>query len=326
MPAGISENIWSEFTAARADAAEAVSKDGTADDYWTCLKDLTFAQQKLDAAKSVVTAKDQILNTSHYSGKAFETMKTIIDDIAGILANPDTKTGELIRAKETLNNVIKADQIRTQLKNELAAAEKQLANTAGYTASSVNALKSVAAQAQAMLKKLDSADADAYLAGLDTSLKDISGALSALKSQKLVKEAGIDEFSVNGMTYKVLDANTVKLTGGADKNSIIIPNAVTGSDNKAYQVTVIGNAAFKNKSKIKKVTINANITTIEKNAFMGCKKLANVVVKNKSKLKSVGKGAFKKTSSKIKIKLPKNLKNNKKLKKQLKKAGIKRGL
>lgn len=66
------------------------------------------------------------------------------------------------------------------------------------------------------------------------------------------------------------------------------------------------------------------MAVIGKNAFKGCKKLKTVIVKNKSKLKKVGTGAFKKTAKNISIKLPKDLKKNKNLKKQIQRAGIKK--
>ena len=227
--------------------------------------------------------------------------------------------------------MIKVDEARTQLKNEIADAEKQLANSAGYTTASVNSLKAVIAQAQTTLNKLDSADTDTYLAGLEESLNELSGALSALKGQKLVKETdkGLkdgDIFEADGMKYQVVSAAalTAKLTKGKDAAKLEISTVFY--DGKTYKIVEIGNAAFNGCKKLKKVTLGADVATIGKNAFKGCKKLANVVIKNNSKLSKVGGGAFKKTSSKIKIKLPKNLKKNKKLKKQLKKAGIKKGL
>jgi len=49
-------------------------------------------------------------------------------------------------------------------------------------------------------------------------------------------------------------------------------------------------------------------------------------VKNKSKLNKVGSGAFKKTSKKISISLPRTLKKKSGLIRQIKNAGITKGL
>ena len=69
----------------------------------------------------------------------------------------------------------------------------------------------------------------------------------------------------------------------------------------------------------KKPEPGANVVKIGASAFQGCKKLAKVTVKSK-KLKSIGKKAFKSTSSKIKVKVPKAKKAA--YKKMLKKAGL----
>ena len=121
-------------------------------------------------------------------------------------------------------------------------------------------------------------------------------------------------------------AKTVKLVKGKDAKKVTI-DTVTAADGQKYKVVEIGANAFKGcNKKMSSVTIGVNVTTIGKKAFYGCKKLATVTIKNKSKLKKIGSKAFKGTSKKIKVKLPKSLKKNKKLKNQIKKAGIKKGL
>lgn len=50
--------------------------------------------------------------------------------------------------------------------------------------------------------------------------------------------------------------------------------------------------------------ISANVTTIGKKAFAGCKKLKKITIKSK-KLRSVGKKAFKGISKNAVIKVPK---------------------
>ena len=69
-------------------------------------------------------------------------------------------------------------------------------------------------------------------------------------------------------------------------------------------MTAIADQAFANVSKIQKVTIGINITSIGKKAFFKCKKLKNVI---------------------IKVKMPKKLKGKQcsKLLSKLKKAGMK---
>ena len=64
----------------------------------------------------------------------------------------------------------------------------------------------------------------------------------------------------------------------------------------------------------------ASVTTIKKEAFAKCSKLASVTIKGK-KLKTVGTNAFKNTKKKIKITVPKN--KYKSYKKLLKGKGLK---
>lgn len=134
----------------------------------------------------------------------------------------------------------------------------------------------------------------------------------------------------NGQTVKqftdtaskaVYDVTAANAAGGTvtyrtSKNkkaaALTIPGQVKVSG-KTYRVTKIAANAFKNCSKLKKVTIGSNITEIGKNAFSGCRKLKTITVKSKV-LKKVGGKAFKGIHKKAKIKVPKaKLKAYKKL-------------
>lgn len=95
-------------------------------------------------------------------------------------------------------------------------------------------------------------------------------------------------------------------------SDITVPETVT-IDHISYKVTSISSDAFKNNKKLKKVTIGKNVTMIGNGAFRGCGKLETVTIRS-SKLKSVGKKAFKGIKSNVKIKVPaKQLKAYKKL-------------
>ena len=66
-------------------------------------------------------------------------------------------------------------------------------------------------------------------------------------------------------------------------------------------------------TKVKKVTIGSNVTSIGAQAFYGCKKLKQITISSK-KLTKVGKKAFKGITKNAKIKVPKKkLKAYKKL-------------
>lgn len=130
-------------------------------------------------------------------------------------------------------------------------------------------------------------------------------------------EVGYEEV-VKGITYKVTGKDTVTVVGfDTPKTSLSIPAAVT-LEGYAYNVTAINAKAFKGDN-IKSLTIGANVQTIGKNAFQGCTSLKKITIKS-TVIKSIGKAAFKKTSSKATVKVPKAKK--KAYKKMLTKAGL----
>lgn len=126
-------------------------------------------------------------------------------------------------------------------------------------------------------------------------------------------------------SYKVKSASakTAILVKGKSAAKVKIPATVKGSDGNSYKVVEIAKGAFKGNQK--NIEIGKNITKIAKSAF-NCKKLNSVTFKGK-KLPSM-KGAFKKTSKSVTVKVDKKLKKTAKVKKKtlsaLKKAGIKK--
>ena len=69
----------------------------------------------------------------------------------------------------------------------------------------------------------------------------------------------------------------------------VVPSAVTFGD-VTYQVTSIGNNAFKNNKKLKKVTIAGSVTSIGNAAFRNCGKLKKIVIP--AKVEKIGKKVF----------------------------------
>lgn len=132
-----------------------------------------------------------------------------------------------------------------------------------------------------------------------------------------------DSLNVAGgqITYKVINAAKQEVQYTSNKTTqkkVVVPDTVT-VDGITYTVTSVADKAFANNKKIKSVTISKNITTIGKNAFSGCKNLKNIVIKS-TKLKKIGKKAFKGIHKKAVIKVPK--KQYAKYKKLFKKAGL----
>ncbi len=132
-----------------------------------------------------------------------------------------------------------------------------------------------------------------------------------------------DSLNVAGgqITYKVTNAAKQEVQYTSNKTTqkkVVVPDTVT-VDGITYTVTSVADKAFANNKKLKSVTISKNITTIGKNAFSGCKNLKNIVIKS-TKLKKIGKKAFKGIHKKAVIKVPK--KQYAKYKKLFKKAGL----
>ena len=110
---------------------------------------------------------------------------------------------------------------------------------------------------------------------------------------------------VGKATYKILSNGTVAYVKTNVKNptSASVPTTVKISG-KSYKVTEISANAFKNKKKLKKVTIGKNVQKIGNNAFSGCKSLKNITIMGK-RLKKVGTNAIKGINKKAVIKVPK---------------------
>ena len=100
-----------------------------------------------------------------------------------------------------------------------------------------------------------------------------------------------DVFTVNGMTFKV--TNTLPLevqvgdgtpgTTAIDKDTegaVIIPATVIGSDRKEYNVTSLGDYAFKNCRELTSITIGVSVKSIGNYAFEGCEKLTEIISLN----------------------------------------------
>ena len=115
-----------------------------------------------------------------------------------------------------------------------------------------------------------------------------------------------------GSIYKITSSSsssrTVTFVGNKVKASVTIPTSIK-IKGVTYKVTEISASAFKNNRKLKKVVIGQNIVKIGKNAFYGCKNLTSITIKPRQlTLKNIGKNAFKNTSPKATVKVPKKQK------------------
>ena len=108
------------------------------------------------------------------------------------------------------------------------------------------------------------------------------------------------------------------------ETSITVPSTVTLFGTK-YNITEIGQNAFSNNKKLKKISIGKNIKLIEKSAFAGVSKLSSIVITPGS-LKTIRKGAFDTVPSKTVIKVKASKSKYKKVKKLINAAGIPSGV
>lgn len=127
--------------------------------------------------------------------------------------------------------------------------------------------------------------------------------LPPAKGEKLTDTKTKSVYRVTKSSAKNGTAEYTKSTN-AKATSITIPSTVK-IDGITYKVTSIAANAFKNNTKITKVTISSNVSKIGAKAFYGCKKLKSITIKTtKLTSKTVGSKAFKGISSKAVIKVP----------------------
>lgn len=122
-----------------------------------------------------------------------------------------------------------------------------------------------------------------------------------------------DIVTASGLRYRVTDARSaqgqVQMIGaaGAAKKNVVIPAEIVSlSTGQRFRVTAIGNNAFKNQKKLRKVAIGKNVRVIGKRAFFNCKKLRTITIKSKMLTKkTVGAKAFRGIYARASVKVPK---------------------
>lgn len=98
--------------------------------------------------------------------------------------------------------------------------------------------------------------------------------------------------------YDVVTGEPVNLTNG----EVTIPQQIL-FNGKIYEITAIGDSAFKDRTEIQKVTLSTKITTISPHAFEGCRNMREIEIPGKM-YSSIGAYAFKDCCSLESIQLP----------------------
>jgi hypothetical protein len=147
---------------------------------------------------------------------------------------------------------------------------------------------------------------------VDTTPSDTTPSGSTSATGTTVTKGSVQ--TVGNYKYKVTrvagsKTGTVTVTGIVKKGtSISVPKTVK-IEGKTYQVTAIAAEAFKGNTKVTKITIGANVSSIGKNAFYNCKNVKTVTIQStKLTSNSVKAGAFSKLGAsnykKVTVKVP----------------------
>lgn len=140
--------------------------------------------------------------------------------------------------------------------------------------------------------------------------------VSNTTKNKLKKVGTVFSDKKTNLKYSIVKKGTItsgKVTGAQveckagikKKNQIIIPDTVTWNG-VTYQVVSISANAFKNNTKLKKISIGQNVKKIGTKAFYGCTKVKLLLIKSKQFTdKKIGKKSFAKMGKGMTVRIPK---------------------
>lgn len=118
--------------------------------------------------------------------------------------------------------------------------------------------------------------------------------------------SGDAKFTLDGFTYrKYSDSDNLTVIKGKNAKKVVIPDYLK-LNGKKCKVVFIGMESFKNKKKIRSLTIGKNVKWISAKAFTGCKRLEyiNIKTRNLGDI-TVASDAFAGMAKNVKVKLPK---------------------
>ena len=218
-----------------------------------------------------------------------------------------------------LNLVSNEDEIIKQLEAEAAKTLSDANNKkeTDYTPESWQIFKTA-------LNALQEAITNKTSAEIKARLEELKRAMQNLKPKESENYPRANTFyNTKKERYKITSSSpnggTVTFIKPLKKtNTKFTVGSVVMIHNLPYKITKIEKNAFKNNKRLSKITLGNNITNIGSSAFFGDKKLKLIIIKT-SKLKTVGKSAFKGISPKAVIKVRKS--KYKKYRKLLKNKG-----
>ena len=142
-----------------------------------------------------------------------------------------------------------------------------------------------------------------------------TGTITGLKTE-ILNSSNTEVLEIN---YNISSTNLAvkKITG--TKAAVSVPDTVTINGTE-YTVTSVAANAYKNNTKVKKLTLPDSVTKVGANAFKGNKNLKAIIIRNP--LSSVGTNAFKGCYSTATIKIDAGASAYKKTVNKIKKAGV----
>ncbi len=306
-------------TASKEDIANAVSQLNTAK------MGLATVRETIQAA--IDKAGDFNVNAGGYTAESINAYNAALQELKNLLTQDNVSEDEMIQAIAKLENAKKGlKQKGNTGALKTAIDEAKNLDLSGYSAESAAAYRTALEEAEKLLAN----EANVLQADIDAALKKLSEAKNGLKplSDPTPALPQLNETFDSGIfRYKVTKSDassgTVMLTAviGKAKKKTVIPAAVT-KNNVSFKVTAIDKKVFQKNTRISAITIGANITKIDKDAFKNCKKLKTIIFNGKKTPKITGK-AFKGSGINT-VATPKMAKKQiNLLKSRLKKAGVK---
>jgi TolB-like protein len=110
------------------------------------------------------------------------------------------------------------------------------------------------------------------------------------RDQQAIEEAKRRQDNFHRMTFRQQSGTLTEYTGSSEE--VIIPP----------EITVIGDAAFRQNGRIKRVVLHNKVTSIGRNAFSNCSGLTEIVIP--ASVTSIGAGAFYNCSSLAEVIIP----------------------
>jgi len=108
-------------------------------------------------------------------------------------------------------------------------------------------------------------------------MAETQGPIGFLPLKPLIVSAEIIDFTINGITYKVVRDDCVSVIGCRSMTSVTIPSEVE-CGGKKYKVLEILENAFRNNTSVNSISIPEHVVYIEEATFKGCNNLKSITV------------------------------------------------